>query len=283
MPRDPQTDLLTFKRNVFSQNGEDGIIEELFRRIGVEARTCCEFGAWDGKHLSNCRKLILEGWRALMIEADPEKTKALRETYRDNPAVTCVNRLVDDSKNSLGTIVKETGFPQTMDFLSIDIDGLDYEIFRGMDLRPRVLCIEVNAAHRPDSDEELPRQVAASGVGQPMGVFLKIAHAKGYELVGYTGNAFLVRREIVQQSGLKVLTSSEAYDAFLQHLEPEAREWLFLVNLGFIQPYQRYHNRRLTRKTLGLSAGRMVALLMMAATKFVRHVIAFLRSRLARA
>lgn len=68
----PPHDLLDFKRNDFSQNGEDGIIEELFRRIGIEAKTCCEFGAWDGIYLSNCRRLIDQGWQTLFIEAMTE-------------------------------------------------------------------------------------------------------------------------------------------------------------------------------------------------------------------
>lgn len=277
------TDLLDYKRNVFSQNGEDGIIQELFRRIGVEARTCCEFGAWDGKHLSNCRQLILEGWQALMIEADPEKTKALLQTYHNNPAVTCVNRLVDDGKNSLATIVKETGFPPTLDFLSVDIDGLDYEIFRGLDLRPRVICIEVNAAHCPESADELPRSVAITGVGQPMGVFLRIAQEKGYALVCYTGNAFLVRQDLLQLHSITPLTASVAYDSFLQHLEPDAKEWLYLVNRGFIQPYRRYHNARLGFQELGLKPSRRVPLYWQAAKKFMAHAGASLRSRFSRA
>lgn len=276
-------DLLDYKRNVFSQNGEDGIIDELFRRISVEAHTCCEFGAWDGIHLSNCRKLILEGWRALMIEADPEKTKALLQTYRDNPAVTCVNRLVDDGQNSLGTIVKDTGFPATLDFLSVDIDGLDYEIFRGMDLRPRVICIEVNAAHSPESEEEFRRAVAIKGVGQPMNVFLRIAKEKGYELVCYSGNAFLVRQDILQQHRLKPINPAEAYESFLRHLEPDVKEWLYLVNLGLIQPYQRYHNARLEFRALGLETSRRIPLLCMAAKKFMAHAFAFVRSRVSRA
>jgi hypothetical protein len=275
-------DLLDYKRNVFSQNGEDGIIEELFRRIGVEAHTCCEFGAWDGQHLSNCRKLILEGWRALMIEADPERTKALVQTYRDNPAVACVNELVDADQHSLGAIVKRTGFPAVMDFLSVDIDGLDYEIFRGLDLRPRVICIEVNAAHRPDSAEELPRPVAASGVGQPMGVFLRIAREKGYDLAGYSGNAFLVRRDVVEKSGLKTVSPTDAYDSFLRHLTSAEKEWLYLTNAGLIQPYRRYQNRRLGFQALGLGAARWLPVYWLAAKKFAAHLRGYLQSRFSR-
>ena len=42
-----------FKKNVFSQNGEDGIIEELIKRLEIKNLEVCEFGAWDGKLYSN--------------------------------------------------------------------------------------------------------------------------------------------------------------------------------------------------------------------------------------
>lgn len=282
--KNPDEDLLDHKRNVYSQNGEDGIIKELFRRIGAEWRTCCEFGAWDGIFASNCRNLILnEGWRAAMIEADSAKAKTLAQTYRDNPAVTCVQRLVAVGENSLSSILTETGFPRDLDFLSVDIDGLDYEIFDNLDLRPRVLCIEVNAAFPPDSEEMLPREVAAKVVGQPMGVFMRIAHAKGYALVCYSGNAFFVREDIVRRHDLKVLTPADAYDSFLGHLEPETREWIWLVNRGLIPPYRRYHNSRLMRKALGIPVSRWLPLHWLAAKRFAVQVFGWLRSRLGRA
>ena len=273
-------DLLDFKRNEFSQNGEDGIIEELFRRIGVEARTCCEFGAWDGTYLSNCRRLIGDDWRALMIEAMPEKFRVLVQNFRSNPRVTCVHRLVDHGKNSLGAIVKETGFPTTLDFLSIDIDGLDYEIFAGLDLRPRVICIEVNAAHAPETAEELPREVAANIVGQPMKVFLKTAHEKGYSLVCYSGNAFFVREDVVRQHGLAVLTAEAAYESYLRHLEPAAREWLYLVTRGLIRPHRRYPNPHIRLRPLSILPVRWLPMLFRAARMFLAHVTGYIRSRL---
>ena len=50
---------VSYKKNIFSQNGEDGIIEEIFKRLNdVSDKKCCEFGAWDGKHLSNTCNLI---------------------------------------------------------------------------------------------------------------------------------------------------------------------------------------------------------------------------------
>jgi len=71
---------------MFSQNGEHSISAVIFRRIGVETKPCCEFGAWDGIHVSNCRNLMLEGWQALMIESSRAKARLLVETDRDNPA-----------------------------------------------------------------------------------------------------------------------------------------------------------------------------------------------------
>ena len=44
-----------FKKNIYSLDGEDGIIEEILSRLDDKLdKTCCEFGAWNGIYLSNC-------------------------------------------------------------------------------------------------------------------------------------------------------------------------------------------------------------------------------------
>ena len=243
-------DLLKFKSNVHSQNGEDGIIQEIFRRIGTTTKTCCEFGAWDGIHLSNCRQLILGGWSALMIEGDTGRFDDLVRNYKDNPSVVCVNRFVDAGANSLSRICQENPIRE-LDFLSIDIDGLDYEIFEMLDLHPRVICIEVNAGHSPITQTRLNREVAAANVGQSLSVFVGIANEKSYDLVCYSGNAFFVRRDANKQA-LAVLTSAEAYANFLGSLSAREREWLYLVNTGDVEPFHKYDNPSLTRTSLSL-------------------------------
>ena len=49
-----------FKKNIYSQFGEDGILSELISRLPQEAlnHTAVEFGAWDGIHLSNIANLV---------------------------------------------------------------------------------------------------------------------------------------------------------------------------------------------------------------------------------
>jgi len=218
---------------------------------------CCEFGAWDGIHLSNCRNLIERGWTALMIEGDRGRFKDLVSNYASNPKVICENRFVDAGANSLGSILRANHLTE-LDFLSIDIDGLDYEIFETLDVLPRVICIEVNAGHSPESGTRLDRDVAMHNVGQPLPVFVSIAEKKGYQLVCYNGNAFFVRSELAAGSSLPMLTGLQAYRDFLAYLSRQEREWLYIVNLGVVDPHRRFSNPLLTKEALGLSLQRAI-------------------------
>lgn len=162
---------------------------------------CCEFGAWDGIHYSNCRKLILDGWKAIMIEGDPIRFRSLTETYKDNKNVICVETFVDTDKNDLSKILNNHKVKQ-LDFLSIDIDGLDFEIFEKLKIDPKVILIEVNAGHNPSNTLKIDNEIAKNNVGQPLKLFTKVAEEKGYILVCYTGNAFFVRKDIVEKYSL---------------------------------------------------------------------------------
>ena len=260
MLKGPFQDLLVYKRNVFSQNGEDGIIKRIFEVIGIERATCCEFGAWDGIHLSNCRQLILQGWKGIMIEGDPTKYRLLAQTYAGTSRVQCVNAFVDGVTNKLSRVASGGGVSD-LDFLSIDIDGLDYEILDGLDVMPRVICIEVNAGHNPLSRDRLPRRIAKDNVGQPLGVFSEVANAKGYGLVCYTGNAFYVRNDILKSFGMTSKSDLEAYTEFLETLSLTEREWLYLVGKSFNPPYFKFCNPYLSGRQLRIPFFRRTALL----------------------
>src|SRR5262245_9378792 len=64
----------------FSQNDEDGILQEIFRRIGTANRTFVEFGVQDGLE-SNTRLLLYQGWRGLWIEADERASRKARDFF----------------------------------------------------------------------------------------------------------------------------------------------------------------------------------------------------------
>ncbi|MEI6494514.1 MAG: hypothetical protein WCO03_00440 [bacterium] len=249
--------LLNYKKNHFSQNGEDGVIEKIFELLGqTEPGICCEFGAWDGLHLSNVRTLIQKGWTAVMIEGEQERLNQLKVNYQDNPNVFPINEFVGTRENSLSSIFRRhqlEDYLDQLDFLSIDIDGLDYEIFETLDIKPKLICIEINAAHSPGQTMALDRELAKDNIGQPFSVFMRIAEKQGYELICYTGNAFFVRKDILAKHNLQTISTEEAYTNFLSNLNREEKEWLYLVNLGIVEPFFPYHNPLLTRKKLGLN------------------------------
>ena len=124
--------LFTYRANVYSQFGEDGILAEIFRRIGTTNRYFCEFGAWDGKYLSNCRTLLESGWSGLMIETDRDRfTDLERSAHEFDGRLTVMCRKVDWSTGSpsrLDALLRSAGAPRDFDVLSIDVDGFDYQI-----------------------------------------------------------------------------------------------------------------------------------------------------------
>jgi hypothetical protein len=121
-----QRDLFDYRMVTFSQNGEENVIARVFEVIGAGNKLCCEFGAWDGIHLSNTRSLILDGWSALLIEGDPDKFAQLASNYANNPQVVLESTFVDDGKDGLANILERKGLAdRRLDLLSIDVDGLD--------------------------------------------------------------------------------------------------------------------------------------------------------------
>jgi len=92
-----------FKKNVYSQNGEDGILQELLKKLNLEKNGwCCEFGAWDGKVGSNTFNLIKNfNFKAIYIESDEKKFKDLKKTERNYPNIFAINQTIDKNKNSI--------------------------------------------------------------------------------------------------------------------------------------------------------------------------------------
>ena len=140
-------DFKIYKKNIFSQYGEDGIIEEIFKRLGnVSDKRCCEFGAWDGKFLSNtCNLITNHNYEAILIEADKKRFDELNINFPDKKIIK-INKFVNFSgENSLDNILENNNFNKDFDFLSIDIDGCDYWIFESLSrFSPKVICIEFN-------------------------------------------------------------------------------------------------------------------------------------------
>lgn len=195
-------DLLDFKKNVHSQNGEDGVIEEVLNRLNIKVGTFCEFGAWDGKHLSNTYKLVQEGWSGVYIEGDKEKFNSLLETAKlHHPNIVPINKFVEtNGENTLDNILAETFLPKDFDLLSIDIDSFDYQVWDSFkNYSPKIVIIEINSGVRPPQ-EQIHTVISGRVVHQGSSYVstLKLGEQKGYFHVCHTGNMIFVRNDLVK-------------------------------------------------------------------------------------
>ena len=195
--------LSCFRRSVYSQNGEDGILQEIFRRLGRVSGWFCEFGAWDGRYGSNSYNLLLKGWSGVMIEAHRvryRRLEALGHRFAGRLHTLHATVSYDPSdRDSLDNLLKRTAIPTEFDLLSIDVDGYDFQIWDATKAyRPVVVVIEINSAIVP-GPEVLHGE---GGNGSSFTAMLALARAKGYVLAAHTGNMIFVRSDLIDLLGL---------------------------------------------------------------------------------
>lgn len=192
-----------YRKNIFSQNGEDGVIEYILERLPSKNGWCCEFGAWDGKYLSNTYNLVKsENYKAVYIEGDSNKFRDLLTTCQEHSGIVPIQRLVGhEGENSLDNILSSTEIPKDFDLLSIDVDGIDYLIWKNLEIyRPKVVVIEINSYMRPNysmSEHQLSYPVISSVHAlESGGVNFKTCYElglkKGYKLLIHLGNMIFV-------------------------------------------------------------------------------------------
>lgn len=176
--------------DMYSQFGEDGVVEHIFGLIGDGQRVCVEFGAGDGYSCSNTAALWSErGWRAVLIEADPDRYRQLRENVTDR--ATAIRRFVAPTGHSSIDVLLGVQGVDHVDYMSVDVDGADYHILEAMTVRPRVVSVEFNPTIPPHID--IRQATPDQGFGASLLAFIRLAPRLGYRFVGATYcNAFLV-------------------------------------------------------------------------------------------
>ena len=190
--------LLNHQAKTYSQSGEDGIISEILKVLPGKDHWCVEFGALDGVSLSNTRNLIEHaGYSAVLIEASDTRFKELESNYSHTGKVTTINRFVGFATNdNLDHILADTALPTDFDFLSIDIDGNDYHVWKAFSRYvPKAVCIEFN--HTIPNEVDFV-QAADPKVtqGSSLSALVDLGKAKGYELICVEGvNAFFVKSQ----------------------------------------------------------------------------------------
>lgn len=196
--------LLNFERRIFSQNGEDGIILEIFRRIGTTNKFFVEFGIQGGTECCTRNLLENEGWWGVWIEGSAEGAERARRDFGRFP-IDVRNRFL--TAENIVACFEEASVPIEPDFVSIDVDGNDYWIWKALGARysPRALVIEYNASFGPRRPWVMPyapdfRSDQTAFFGASLEALAQLGGELGYRLVGCESsgvNAFFVRGDLV--------------------------------------------------------------------------------------
>ena len=223
-----------YRSNIYSQNGEDGIIKKLFEDLNISGGYLCEFGAWDGKHLSNTYSLFHNNaaYVPILIEGDKDRYRDLVDNLGHIENAHLINKYIDTNSsgpNSLNNIIESLQLPdieENFQLLSIDVDGIDYEIWESLtEYEPKIVVIEVNS--------ELSLRAADRGYpGQPTQFFhdrlydpnfgcslakmVDLSYDKGYEIVTHCGNAIFVREDLCDKLSARVNNLDFILDRWLK-------------------------------------------------------------------
>jgi hypothetical protein len=206
---------------VFSQWGEDGIIQYLLKHVPVERPIFVEFGV-ENYTESNTRFLLTNNqWSGLVIDASAENIDYIR---RDQ-IYWATNLKTEHSfitKENINDLLSKNGIEGDIGLLSVDIDGNDYWVWQAIDtISPRIVICEYNSLFGPTAKVTTPYDAAFvrssahfSKVyyGASISAFCSLAATKGYSLVASNSvgnNIFFIRNDLV--GSMPVLPPAHAY------------------------------------------------------------------------
>jgi len=190
---------------VFSQFGEDGIIQYLISRLEITDETFIEFGVEDYTESNTRFLLVNNNWKGLVIDGNPSNIDAIRnsEIYWRHD-ITAVPAFINAS--NINQIITDNGFSGEIGLLSIDIDGNDYWVWRAIDcVNPVLVICEYNCVFGNEHSLTIPYTIDFQRsrahyshlyFGASLPALRELAESKGYNYVGCNSNgnnAFFVR------------------------------------------------------------------------------------------
>jgi hypothetical protein len=224
-----QKNLMKHGYRVCSEHNEDGIIQEIFERIGHTNSVFVEFGVGDGS-MNNTLYLLLKGWKGHWIDCDTNALLEIGENYKE---LIDTGRLVTKkgfiTAENIESLFEEMAVPHELDLLSIDIDGNDYWVWKSIrNYNPRVVVIEYNGHFRPKDKWVMaydPQHMwdHTAYAGAALKSLEILGREKNYCLVGcdFSGtNAFFVRLDLVSDKFMEPFTAETHYEPLRYYLPP---------------------------------------------------------------
>lgn len=200
---------------IYSQWGEDGILEEIFNRIKIKNKFFVEFGAGDGFKISNTAHLrINQGWSGLLMEGNADLIPLGSEDINLHQEMVFAY--------NVNQLFEKYNVPSTFGLLSIDVDGDDAYIFDALDTKifsPDVIIAEYNPGlpnHRGIKIKEQKENLSNGNfhqrgyVGANLCELYNIAKLKGYEFVTTISvNVIFIKKELFSLLNIDNLSKSE--------------------------------------------------------------------------
>ena len=196
----------------YSQNEEDGILLYIFSLIGTTNKKCVEICAGDGIECNTANLLINHKWIGLLFDGNQNNINKAKQFYSQHPntkywpPITVCHWV---TKKNADQLIVENGFEGEIDLLSLDIDGIDYWLWKEITcISPRCVVLEFNHLWGSDVAVTVPyaddfqaefTEYGSDYAGASLLAFVKLAKEKGYRLVGTNAiatNAFFVREDI---------------------------------------------------------------------------------------
>lgn len=229
---------------VFSQFGDDGIIQYLIQNLDIKNKTFCEFGVEDYRE-SNTRFLLINNhWTGLVIDGSRKNIRKIKNSeyyWKYNVEALCTFV----TKDNINEILQNKFGSESLGILHIDIDGVDYWIWKNLESSPDVVIVEYNSILGTKMSITVPYEESFyrynkhySGLyyGASINAFNELAMSKGYVLVGGNNagnNLYFVKKELLNEK-VREVGISEAYkiQSFTEEKNKEGVSTLRKSNTG---------------------------------------------------
>jgi hypothetical protein len=207
---------------VYSQWGEDGIIQYLLKHVAIENKTFVEFGVENYLEANTRFLLVNNNWAGLIMDGDPQNIDFIKHDLHVYYAHNLKVESVFITRDNINDIITRNGISGDIGILSVDIDGNDYWVWEAINcVNPRIVICEYNSIFGPSAKLTTPYQpdffrgtAHFSNVyyGASIAALTYLANKKGYSLVGGNlagNNVFFVRNDVL--GSLQVQTPETAY------------------------------------------------------------------------
>ena len=201
-------DLSDVEFQVYSQWGEDGIIDWLINKFPEIPKSFLEIGTENYKESNTRFLLVNKNWDGFLIEADKvavKDIKSQRVFWKHNLKIE--NKFI--TKDNINTIIKKINIPKKIGLLSLDVDGVDYWIMNNLSvLEPSIIVCEYNSLFGQKKSVTVPykknfirseEHYSNLYYGASIKAFVELMKKKNYFLIGTNSagnNAFFLKKNL---------------------------------------------------------------------------------------